>query len=225
MLGRTLGSGTATLDVSALALGREADAHAALTDVRAAAATSKEAMEVHARAVELSPRFADEHDLWVERHRAAALLAGDRAPEGADDHLALAWSLYQRKEFPRSAESFERAVADAALRADLDRVGLYNGACAAALASAALAGDVAAHWRRRAFEWLAADLHLRRGRVAATAAELAGSPDAKRRATLEATLAADRTQLEWARTGDSDLAPLRGSPEFDALFPNAPSKR
>jgi hypothetical protein len=80
----------------------------------------------------------------------------------------------------------------------VDGGNLYNAACSAALASAGGDGEEARMWRDRALDWLRED--LRRCRES-------GQDEA-----------ALRAHVDHARVKDPDLASLRGTPEFDALF-------
>jgi len=166
--------------------------------------------QTHAEAVRRNPQLEGEHHLWVTLRQSIELLGGFRTPEGAAEHLALAYALYERKEFAKSAERFASALADETSRADLDRANLYNGACSAALAGPA--------WRESAFRWLGENLRLRHEALARVDTELGGNLPAGRKAQLESARQAILAHLERARVGDTDLASLRGCEEFDALF-------
>ena len=53
--------------------------------------------------------------------------------------------------------------------------------------------------------------------------ELAWTSPRSRLNSLQPARAALLRHFEWARTGDTDLAALRGTAEFDALFDDFPS--
>jgi serine/threonine protein kinase/Flp pilus assembly protein TadD len=177
-----------------------------------------EARNAHRRAVESAPRLAKEHGRWVTRHRRAALLAGESEPEGPEDDLLLAGAFYDRGDFPRSAQRFAAVLRDERLRSDLDAGHLYNGACSAALASSDLKGEQAAQWRRQALEWLSEDLRRRRDILTGIEADLTGGVAPEVAARLESLRKSLLAHFEHARVKDPDLASLRGSPEFEAMF-------
>ncbi len=118
-------------------------------------------------------------------------------------HQAVGDAAIAAGEHQEALSAFREALRDESVRADLDEAALYNGACAASLASAAAQGEEADALRREALTWLAEDLRRRRARAAA-------NPDAE-----EAAL---RAHLAHARMADADLAPLRDLPEFATLF-------
>ncbi|MHC4550166.1 MAG: serine/threonine-protein kinase [Planctomycetota bacterium] len=184
----------------------------------AAAQALGEAREVLETAAKLAPQGAGWQRLVEKRYLRVALLAGERSPDNPADRLVLAGALYDRKEYARSAKHFAMALEDAAVRGDLERYPLYNGACVAALASAAAKGAEAAKWRARALEWLAEDLRLRRDVLQRIEQELKGEVAADRRAALQRRRESLRGHFEHARTKDPDLASLRGTQEFEALF-------
>jgi serine/threonine protein kinase/Flp pilus assembly protein TadD len=174
----------------------------------------REAVTTHRRAVDLAPHFAGGHEQFVEHTNRLELLTGERQPKGPGDHLALGRFLYGRKDYPRAAQHFTRALADPARRTEL----LYDAACSAALASAALEGQEAARWRGRALEWLGEDLRRRRAILAQVEKELAMDVQPERRARLEKQRQSLLAHFEHACVKDADLASLRGTPEFEALF-------
>jgi len=183
-----------------------------------AAAEARKAEEVHSRAVQLAPHLQAEHKSWADLRDGTALLAGEREAESAADHLALGYALYQAKDYARSAEQFGTALEDASVRADLDRGNLYNAACSAALASAGVEGKEAADRRAKAFQWLKEDLDGRRELLKKIEAEAAGDVTLERKAQLEKARAAILAQFEHARAEDPELASLRGTAEFEALW-------
>jgi hypothetical protein len=179
-----------------------------------AAEVLREAQEVHAKAVEQVPHLEKEHHYWRDAYREAALLAGARPPEDAEEHLTLAYAFRKRREHLRAAEQFERALRRERPRADLGRANLFHAACAAAQVK----GPQAERWRAQALEWLAEDLRLRRTLVAQIESRLASDLPPERRKELQATREAQFAHIERARTKEPDLAPLRGTAEFQALF-------
>ena len=146
------------------------------------------------------------------------LLDAEREPQNAADHLILASASLAKKDFLSAAKSYATALEDEAIRSDMNYGHLYNGACVAAMAAAGLADEEAARWRRQALSWLADDLRRRAAMLESIEKELAGSPEPKRRARLERARELNLGQIEHARVKDPDLASLRGTPEFDALF-------
>ena len=165
-----------------------------------------------------APHLAGEHHVLLNRFRRASLLAGERAPEGAADHLLFGYAFYDKKDFVRSAQSFATALEDESIRGDLNRGNLYNGGCAAALASAGREGEEAAQWRERALEWLADDLRRRREILVGVEKELGTNVTPERAAQLRRVQQTLRAHFEHARVKDPDLASLRGTKEFEALF-------
>jgi eukaryotic-like serine/threonine-protein kinase len=151
-----------------------------------AASTFEEAERIHARAAAEAPHYLKEHGNWK------ALLAKARAmarPENADDHLARAYDELGHARYGAAAGFFAEALKEERLRGDLKAAHLYNGACAAALAS-----TTEERRRARALEWLAEDLGRRRG---------------------DPSFAA---YVAHAHEKDPDLASLRGTPDFEKLF-------
>ena len=175
----------------------------------------KEAVAVHARAVKLAPHLASEHAYWVKAYRGAELIAGKRTPESPSDHLDLAYALYRRKDLLKALAHFETALADEEIRADLNRDALYSAACAAAL----MTGEGAQSWHDKAVRWLAENQRMRRDLLAKLLAELTQENLAEqRRSSIEYAVKTLRDQIEWARTGDKELASLRQRPDFQKIF-------
>ena len=54
--------------------------------------------------------------------------------------------------------------------------------------------------------------------IAELEAKIAAAPNEAERAKTQERLATIRGQLQWARDIDEELAPIRGLPEFRALF-------
>jgi tetratricopeptide (TPR) repeat protein len=183
-----------------------------------AAAEARSAEEAHARAVKLAPHMRAEHGMWIEQLDGTSLLAGEREPASARDHLALGHALHEAKEYVRSAEQYATALEDRWVRADLDGGSLYKAACAAAMASAVLKGREAAEWRSKALVWLAEDLDRRRKLLEAFEALPGRDLVPGLRTRLENGRGAFLAHLEDARVKVRDLASLRGSAEFEALF-------
>jgi tetratricopeptide (TPR) repeat protein/tRNA A-37 threonylcarbamoyl transferase component Bud32 len=186
-----------------------------------AVAACKRAEEIHAATVELAPHYADQHPWYVSLRRTAEVLAGEREPASPADHLEIAYARYASQEFAAAQEAFEAAFANEAIRKDLKRANLYNAACSAALAAATNDDEHAAQRREKALAWLAEDLTARRELLGNITIRIAAG--ARNAARLEAAKAALLRHFEWARTGDSDLASIRGTPEFDALFEDLPT--
>ena len=184
----------------------------------AAVTVLREAADTLGSAAKLAPQWASRQRIVEQRYRRAALLAGEQAPRNAEDSLLLAIAHSARKDHSESARHYAVALEDAKVRADLNRFNLYNGACAAALASAALEGEEAAQWRTRALEWLGEDLRRRREILAQIDEGLAGDAEPERRARLEKQRQSFLAHSEHARVKDPDIASLRGTPEFEALF-------
>lgn len=132
----------------------------------------------------------------------------DARQRAGDSPLAVAYRCHEAGDMPGAAAAFAQALTDERVRADLEGGHLYNGACAAARASALAAADAGGPLREQALAYLAEDLKRRRERVAS----LAPGP------AREAASAALQKHLTWARVEDEDLASLRGLPLFQALF-------
>jgi hypothetical protein len=138
---------------------------------RAASATLPRARARRASRKPRSTREEYERDLR-EAEVARAFFAGDRGPDGAADHLAIAYALRARGEDGRAVPHFEAALADPAIRADLVRGDLCRGNLYAAAATALKAsrggsGEEQARLRALALQWLAADLGAWRAGLAA----------------------------------------------------------
>jgi len=141
----------------------------------------------------------------------AELLVGARQPTDAGDHLTFGRALYGQGRFARSAEHFRTALVDKQIRADLGRGNLYDAACSAALAASKVGDEAAATWRQQALVWLREDFAQR---LAALKAARAQDVEEKRKRTE----AMWKSHMKHARVNDSDLAILRGTPEFDAII-------
>jgi tetratricopeptide (TPR) repeat protein len=210
------------LAVSQLCVGLTLETLGELTQ---AARSLRAAMETHRRAVELAAHFEREHAHWEAQYRRLALLKGDTQPESAADHLTLGYAYYGRKAFVKSAERFAAALEDERLRADLNRSNLYNAACAATLASDGLAGEEASRWRKRALAWLGEDIRRRRDALALAEKELGEGAPPDRAARVRRIREAVESHFEHARVKDPDLASLRRTPEFEALFEESNDER
>jgi len=187
-------------------------------DYQGALVHRRSATENHRLLVAQAPHFEEELRYLEGRLGGVELLAGERAPAGPEDHLALAMAHYDRKQYSQAASSFAAALAEERLRADLGRSVLYNAACAAARVQ----GAEARSWQEKALAWLREDFERRRARLQALEAEAGSSPEARRAADMarEALL----EHIQWARTEDPDLAALRGLPEFPGLFAESGSR-
>jgi serine/threonine-protein kinase len=132
----------------------------------------------------------------------------------------IAYVLYETESYEDSAAAFLEALKDRGFRDDLPAFNLYNAACVAALAAGAKQDAVAQNWRRQALAWLAEDQESRHARVAQIEAEIrAADPNSGDFQRLTAEKQAHTRHFEWARSRDPELASLRGTPGFDALFP------
>ncbi|MBX3471183.1 MAG: hypothetical protein KF878_30315, partial [Planctomycetes bacterium] len=146
---------------------------------------------------------------------AARALFGDAPPQGPVDAL-LVGSALLRQGRPRAAlPHFEAALADDALRGDLDRGVLYQAACAAARAAAEVTEEDAHQTLvERALEWLEEDLARRRRALQERLlldfyADVAGALPAARSEAFERLRRALVTHFRLARDEDPDLRVLR----------------
>ncbi|MEZ6187777.1 MAG: protein kinase [Planctomycetota bacterium] len=115
-----------------------------------------------------------------------------------------------------AAHAYRCVLSDDDLAHDLDAAHLYNGACVASLASAAVDDATEREgWQRQALLWLATDLARRQALVRGVEAQDPSPERDRRLALLRPALA---LHLERARSGDPDFAPLRELAEFQALF-------
>jgi len=130
--------------------------------------------------------------------------------------LRVARVALEQKRPVTAAQAFRCVLADEAYVEDLDGYHLYNGACAASLASAtAQDPEAQAEWREQALAWLSGDL-ARRREVLSDLESRPASPD--RDARVAQVRAALEQHLHHARVADPDLAPLRALPRFERLF-------
>lgn len=109
----------------------------------------------------------DRNERWaILAPRLSAVLRGDDRPKDAFECLEFADFLMNRKRFAASARFFAEALAaDPKLAEDIGKGNRYNAACTAALAAAGrdkdespLVDAARVQMRRRAFDWLRADL-------------------------------------------------------------------
>jgi len=173
----------------------------------------KEAVDAHAAAVKRAPHLEREHGYWTKAYHAAALVAGKRSPQTAEDQWALGYGLYRRKEFDRAVVHMTKALEDPKRHTTMGN--LYTAACAAALVT----GPDAERWHKQAIAWLAADLRLNGEEIERIDAELAKpTQDKRQREQLTLRVGSLRHHIGWAREGDPDLASLRTRADFKALF-------
>jgi serine/threonine protein kinase len=149
--------------------------------------------------------------------RVAELLAGEREPESAQDHLLAARGHYWRREHASALRHYRRAIADEGLRADLESGALYETLQAAALVAGDQGTPEARDLRAEAIEWLREDVRRRRERVARLPET---TPPEERDRLRKAT----ERFLRHARVEDEELAPLRRMPAFDAVFEEPPPR-
>ncbi len=207
------------------ALGRVARLLEVQGDWGGAAETRRRQVESGERTVRVSPSASQaEADLAAERRalRGDELLAGPARPETGADRAVMASALYRGGRYAESAAAFAEALQDASVRPDLDAWVVYDAACAAALASAGAQGDVAGRWRATALEWLAEDVRRRRVLLTDIERDLRAGPTADRKTELEKGRERTLAHFRHARAEDPDMAPLRGLPEFEALFREIP---
>ena len=134
---------------------------------------------------------------WVdEAIRELQLTLRLREPESPEEHSQRAEADLMRKAYDDAVHHFMEAFKAPEFAAH--SLHLYNAACAASLRSTQLQADEAARLRALAMDWLRRSIEAYR-------------KSAKDPAALEEV-------LTWAREGDPDLAVLRGTPAFDALF-------
>ena len=111
------------------------------------------------------------------------------------------------------------------MRAVFEGQHLYNGACPASVAAAAAAQTTptaAVRWRAQSLEWLGAYLARSRERLVAFDREIADAGDPVAAEGLRTKRTRLLSDLEQARTKDSDLDAIRASPEFARLFEGIP---
>ncbi len=197
-----------------------AEARLTQGQAEAAGAAIEEGRRQRAALEALGPRGAAAVRDLAGLEAVAAKLSGAQAPEPSTpaEHLALAYQLLSAKDPARSVASFERALEDPALRADLERSHLLHAARAAAQAVAAEPPARRDARRAQALAWLAEDLTRTRELVTKLAADAgkqpAGSPE---RAALEAERDRLQRHVDQARR-DPAFAALVGAPEFERLF-------
>lgn len=140
------------------------------------------------------------------------LMTGVRSPENRSEHMILIQGLRELRLHARAVGAYRHALDDKQIREDLANGHLYNAACMAALAFSEAEGKTAASLRKQALSWLREDAVLRAARLAKfEAKEL-------RPENLEQLRSQAQAHIEHARFKDPDLAVLRGTPEFEALF-------
>jgi hypothetical protein len=191
-------------------------------DAAAAIVAYRESAELYERLATGSasrPKFRRALDQLRAKLAGAEMLVEGRVPTTPTEHFRLAEALAASRRYGASLEHYAAAFADAGGGAEADSSEgppLYRAAEAAALASAQAEGAAAAAARARAIEWLREHLRLWRERTEALEAE------ARRDPTRAPAASRERRNLEahsvFARTKDPDLASLRGTPEFEALF-------
>ncbi len=158
------------------------------------------------------------HGSFVQRRHRLGLVVGAEQPETSSDLLERAYGRYNAGTYLESARDFKAALEDEAIRTDLGRTSLYDAACSAALAATALKSEEQKTWKSQALEWLGEDLRRRGQLRARIERELAGEVAPDRRQQLERARAEIEAHIERARRSDTDLACIRGTPEFESLF-------
>ena len=166
----------------------------------------------------------------LHRSNVVHLRARDAAPAAAPagtglapvDALAAAYAHARLRQWDGATARFAEALADEALRADLDRGCLFHAACAASLAAAGAAGEARAARAQEGLAWLKEDVERRRAALQRRLAgdverEVAGALSPEQRASEEALRASVVAHLRAARADEPDLATLRES-EFTAIF-------
>ena len=141
--------------------------------------------------------------------RLPAVLHGEDHPADADERAKFAWMCYFKGLSGASAHLFEEALAaKPELAENMDAGHRYNAACAAALAGSGRGRDDPpldeedrTRWRKRALDWLRADLEVWKPRAA--------SPIKSTRDSVIQTL------QHWLR--DPDLAGLRDNDALENL--------
>jgi tetratricopeptide (TPR) repeat protein/energy-coupling factor transporter ATP-binding protein EcfA2 len=141
--------------------------------------------------------------------RLPVVLRGEDHPADADERVKFAWIGYIKGFYAASAQLYEEAfTANHELAENMDAGHRYNAACAAALAGGGrgqneppLDEEGRARWRKRALDWLRADLEIWKARAA--------SPIQSARNSVIQTL------QHWLR--DPDLAGLRDNETLEKL--------
>jgi tetratricopeptide (TPR) repeat protein len=149
----------------------------------------------------------------------ARLRAGAAEPTTPADALMVALYRHRQYRCAESSDLFDIAFRGGAVVPDAEDWNFYQATQVAALAAAASKGATSKKHRDRAFAWLGRHLEARRAGMEELKRALA-APDlsAQERTRLGETLTRQRRAWEFARVGDSELAAIRGSKEFDALF-------
>jgi serine/threonine protein kinase/Flp pilus assembly protein TadD len=162
-----------------------AEAHCDLGNVLLMRGRSREAVAELRRGHELgskNPRWSNPSAQWLQNAelvadldaRLPALLKGEQQPKDARECLALAQVCQMNKQFFAAATHWynEAFVKEARLSQDVDAWHCYNAACAAALAGCGQGKDVdnldtreRPRLRRKALDWLRADLKAYRQMV------------------------------------------------------------
>ena len=181
-----------------------------------AEALAKEGLDLHEKLLEGARHLGRDHREFVQIYGVIALMSGKRSPETPADHLTLAYEYYDRKQYVSCAEHFRKALKDEAVRNDMQRSHLYNGACAASLASTVTKAEEASAWKRQAVAYVRGALTLWRRELAAL--EKAAKQRPERAAEFAPARDRFRQLIANARDRETDLAPLRDLPEFQALF-------
>lgn len=162
---------------------------------------------------------------WLDRMvRAAEILAGMRRPETSWDYVDTAEDLdLTLRDDAAAMPYYEKALADPEVAKFVGRWRLLAIACALRVAQASGEKDAAeaARLRGLARTWLRDEIHAAvRVRKRATEALAAATTDADRR-QQEGFVEKVREVLDTVRNDMPELAPWRGTPEFDALFEEA----